>query len=72
MGWMGYTIGTGVTTAQKFAQRLNTFLPRPFAFKVSRVIYKFYKFSVSGSLIVQEIFLKNLSFGLSSVHAHLD
>ena len=37
---MGYTVGTGVATAQKFAQRPTAFLPRPSAHWVSRVIPK--------------------------------
>ena len=37
---MGYTVGTGVATAQKFAQRPTAFLPRPSANWVSRVIPK--------------------------------
>ena len=37
---MGLTIGTGVSTAQKFAQRPTAFLPRPSAHWVSRVIPK--------------------------------
>ena len=37
---MGLTIGTGVATAQKFAERPTAFLPRPSANLVSRVIPK--------------------------------